>query len=162
MIFNKEKTLASIFLLGLILLFNFPTNAQELSPIRLIQACNKAKNIKDKFKDKIQAPYHMEGNGSKAILCGEPDHEAIIPVSVIGKQRYRIYFHHEGFEGNVFVKISTLNKKIVFTNEDDPSKDLYSFVAPRTEKYFVQFVYTMSKNPDAVGCVSVAVASREF
>jgi hypothetical protein len=120
------------------------------------------KKLREKFKDLIQAPYVMEGCASKAILCGEPGHTAIIPISILGKQRYRIYFQHEGFEKKVSVKISTLNKKVVFSSQDDPTSNMFAFVAPRTEKYFVEFLFEQSSNPDAVGCVSVVVATREF
>jgi hypothetical protein len=39
---------------------------------------------------------------------------------------------------------------------------MYAFTAARTEKYFVEFVYSQSKNPDAVGCVALVLATREF
>ena len=132
------------------------------SPMKLIQTCTKAKKIREKYKAQIQAPYEIEGCASKAILCGEPGHPAIIPLSVLGKQRYRFYFDNEGFEGKVFVRLSTLNKKILFTNEAEPELNMFAFTATRTEKYFVEFFYNQSKNPDAVGCISVVVATREF
>lgn len=135
---------------------------QGPSPMSLIKSCTKAKKIRDKYKKQIQTPYVIEGCASKAILCGEPGHEAVIPVSVLGKQRYRFYFDNEGFDGKVYVKLSTLNKKVLFTNESDPDLNMFAFTATRTEKYFVEFFYSLSKNPDAVGCISVVVATREF
>jgi hypothetical protein len=149
-------------LLPVFLLPDLPGLAQESSPMKLIQNCSKIKRIRDKFKNTIQAPYVIDGCASKAILYGEPGQEAVIPVSVLGKQRYRIYFQTEGFEKPVFVKVCTLNKKVVFSNESDPSVSMFAFTATRTEKYFVEFFYTQSNNPDAVGCASVVIASREF
>ena len=144
------------------LFVHHPGFSQESSPMKLIQNCSKIKRIRDKFKTIIQAPYVIEGCASKAILCGEPGQEAVIPVSVMGKQRYRIYFQTEGFEKQVFVKVSTLNKKLIFTNESDPSVSMFAFTATRTEKYFIEFFYSQSSNPDAVGCASVVIATREF
>jgi hypothetical protein len=83
-------------------------------------------------------------------------------MSIIGKQKYRMYFSNEGFDGKVFVKVQTINKKLIFTNEADPSIDYFVFTPIRTEKYFVEFVYKQSANADAVGCVSVLLATREF
>lgn len=144
----------------------FAQNSASETPVQssmaLIQSCTKAKKIRAKYKSQIQAPYEIEGCASRAILCGEPGHEAVIQVSVLGKQRYRFYFDNEGFEGRVFVRLSTLNKKVLFTNESEPELNMFAFTATRTEKYFVEFVYPQSKNPDAVGCVSVVVATREF
>lgn len=154
------KIASSAFIL--FLLIPAGLDAQVISPMKEIQNCNKTKKIRDKFKAVIQAPYEIDGCASKAILYGEPGHDAIIPVSVLGKQRYRFYFSNEGFDKNVTVRVSTLNKKIVFSNETDPAQNMFAFIAPRTEKYFVEFLFTKGSDPDAVGCVSVVVATREF
>jgi len=154
------KTLAGVFVL--IISATVCINAQQLSPMKQIQNCTKTKKIRDKFKASIKAPYEIDGCASKAILYGEPGQDAIIPVSVLGKQRYRIYFQHEGFEKDVFVRVSTLNKKLIFSNESDPSQNMFAFVAPRTEKYFVEFFFAQGSDPDAVGCVAVVIATREF
>lgn len=154
------KPVILLILAGLFLAH--PGFTQESSPMKLIQNCSKVKRIRDKFKTVIQAPYVIDGCASKAILCGEPGQEAIIPVSVLGKQRYRIYFQTEGFEKDVFVRVSTLNKKLIFTNQNDPTLSMFAFTATRTEKYFIEFIYTQSSNPDAVGCATVVVATREF
>ena len=151
-----------IRLLTLLLLCTFQMlPAQVISPKKMMERCNKVKGLRDEFKKKILPPYLIEGCASKAILCGEPN-QAVIPISVFGKQRYRLYFRDEGFEGKVFVRVMTLNKKEVFSNESDSTQTMYAFTPPRTDKYFVEFIYKQSTNPDAVGCVSVVLATREF
>lgn len=135
--------------------------AQVVSPRKLMENCNKTKNLREKFKSIVLSPYVIEGCASKAVLCGEPS-QAVIPISVLGKQRYRMYFKDEGFEGKVFVRVLTLNKKEIFNNEADTTINMYAFTPPRSDKYFVEYVYKQSKNPDAVGCVSLVLASRDF
>jgi|GEM_PF-1107660 hypothetical protein len=136
--------------------------AQVISPKKIMERCNKTKGLRDQYKKFVLPPYVIEGCASKAILCGEPNQDAVIPISVLGKQRYRMYFRDEGFEGKVFVRVVTLNKKEVFNNETDSTQTMFAFTAPRTDKYFVEFNYKQSANPDAVGCVSVVLATREF
>ena len=139
----------------------FLITGQNLSPKKQIENCQKTKKLLDRYKKIVQIPYVIEGCASKPILCGE-NGEAIIPMSIIGKQKYRMFFSNDGFDGKVFVKVQTINKKLIFTNEADPTVDYFAFTPIRTEKYFVEFVYKQSANPDAVGCVSVLLATREF
>ena len=136
--------------------------AQVISPKKIMEKCNKTKGLRDQYKKIVLPPYVIEGCASKAILCGEPNQDAVIPISVLGKQRYRLYFRDEGFEGKVFVRVVTLNKKEIFNNGTDSTQTMFAFTAPRTDKYFVEFNYKQSANPDAVGCVSVVLATREF
>jgi hypothetical protein len=153
-----QKKFCTFLLLGLFQVLP----AQVISPKKLMERCNKIKGLREQFKKFVLPPYVIEGCASKAILCGEPNQEAVIPISVLGKQRYRIYFRDEGFDGKVYVRIMTLNKKEIFSNETDSTQTMYAFTAPRTDKYFVEFKYKQSSNPDAVGCVSVVLATREF
>ena len=152
---------SKILALSIFLVPAFLITGQNLSPKKQIENCQKTKSILDRYKKIVQEPYVIEGCASKAILCGE-NGEGIIPMSIIGKQKYRMYFSNAGFDGKVFVKVQTINKKLIFTNEADPSIDYFAFTPIRTEKYFVEFVYKQSANPDAVGCVSVLLATREF
>lgn len=147
----------------IMLLFLFQTiPAQVVSPKKRMENCNKIKGLRQQYKSIVLPPYLIEGCASKAVLCGEPNQEAVIPISVLGKQRYRLYFKDEGFDGKVFVRILTLNKKEIFNNQSDTTQNMYAFTAPRTDKYFIEFNYKQSTNPDAVGCVSVILATREF
>ena len=153
---------AGFFLLFLATITDMPLHGQQPSPRKQMENCSKMKSLREKYKSVIQSPYVLEGCASRPVLCGEPGQQAIIPLSVLGKQHYRLYFDSEGFEGKVFVRVLTLNKKLIFSNENDPASTMFAFTATRTEKYFVEFNYVQSTNPDAVGCVSTVLATREF
>jgi hypothetical protein len=159
-----KKIRPAIYLLsGAFILFCLfqQLKAQVISPKKRMENCNKIKGLRDQYKSIVLPPYVIEGCASKAILCGEPS-QAVIPISVLGKQRYRLYFKDEGFDGKVYVRVLTLNKKEIFNNQADTTQNMFAFTAPRTDKYFVEYVYKQSTNPDAVGCVSVVLATREF
>lgn len=118
----------------------------------------KLKDIKAQYLEKIK-PYEFEGVSAGVIFAGEA---TTISVSVFRNQKYRLFFHSEGFDGPVTVKVMTRNRFVLFTNKDDPSLDRYTFIPKKTEDYFVEFNTPSSANEDARGCVAVILCSRGF
>ena len=118
----------------------------------------KLRDLKSAYIDKIK-PYEFEGISAGVIFAGE---STTISVSVFRNQKYRLFFHSEGFDGPVSVKVMTRNRFVLFTNKDDPSLDRYTFVPKKTEDYFVEFSTPASSNEDARGCVAVILCSRGY
>jgi hypothetical protein len=118
----------------------------------------KLKELKSIYLDKIK-PYEFEGISAGIIFSGE---STTISVSVFRNQKYRLFFHSEGFDGPVSVKVMTRNRFVLFTNKDDPSLDRYTFVPKKSEDYFVEFTTPTSANEDARGCVAVILSSRGY
>jgi hypothetical protein len=118
----------------------------------------KLKELKSAYLEKIK-PYEFEGISAGVIFAGEA---TTISVSVFRNQKYRLFFHSEGFDGPVSVKVMTRNRFVLFTNKDDPSLDRYTFVPKKSEDYFVEFNTTTSANEDARGCVAVILCSRGY
>jgi hypothetical protein len=128
-----------------------------LSADRTFAQC-KLRDLKSAYIDKIK-PYEFEGISAGVIFAGEA---TTISVSVFRNQKYRLFFHSEGFDGPVTVKVMTRNRFVLFTNKDDPSLDRYTFVPKKTEDYFVEFMTPASSNEDARGCVAVVLCSRGY
>jgi len=122
------------------------------------QAQCKLKDLKKEYLDKIK-PYEFEGISAGVIFAGE---STTISVSVFRNQKYRLFFHSEGFDGPVSVKVMTRNRFVLFTNKDDPSLDRYTFTPKKSEDYFVEFTTPSSANEDARGCVAVVLCSRGY
>jgi len=122
------------------------------------QAQCKLKDLKAEYLDKIK-PYEFEGISAGVIFAGE---STTISVSVFRNQKYRLFFHSEGFDGPVSVKVMTRNRFVLFTNKDDPSLDRYTFIPKKSEDYFVEFTTPGSANEDARGCVAVVLCSRGY
>ena len=122
------------------------------------QAQCKLKDLKAEYLDKIK-PYEFEGISAGVIFAGE---STTISVSVFRNQKYRLFFHSEGFDGPVSVKVMTRNRFVLFTNKDDPSLDRYTFIPKKSEDYFVEFSTPNSANEDARGCVAVVLCSRGY
>lgn len=122
------------------------------------QAQCKLKDLKAEYLDKIK-PYEFEGISAGVIFAGE---STTISVSVFRNQKYRLFFHSEGFDGPVSVKVMTRNRFVLFTNKDDPSLDRYTFIPKKSEDYFVEFSTPSSANEDARGCVAVVLCSRGY
>jgi hypothetical protein len=118
----------------------------------------KLKELKSAYLEKIK-PYEFEGISAGVIFAGEA---TTISVSVFRNQKYRLFFHSEGFDGPVSVKVMTRNRFVLFTNKDDPSLDRYTFVPKKSEDYFVEFNTPTSANEDARGCVAVILCSRGY
>jgi hypothetical protein len=118
----------------------------------------KLKELKSAYLEKIK-PYEFEGISAGIIFAGEA---TTISVSVFRNQKYRLFFHSEGFDGPVSVKVMTRNRFVLFTNKDDPSLDRYTFVPKKSEDYFVEFNTPTSANEDARGCVAVILCSRGY
>jgi hypothetical protein len=118
----------------------------------------KLKDLKKDYLEKIR-PYEFEGISAGVIFAGE---STTISVSVFRNQKYRLFFHSEGFDGPVSVKVMTRNRFILFTNKDDPTLDKYTFIPKKTEDYFVEFTTPSSANEDARGCVAVILCSRGY
>lgn len=127
------------------------------SPVFSQSLC-KLRDLKSAYMEKIK-PYEFEGISAGVILAGE---STTISVSVFRNQKYRLFFHSEGFDGPVTVKVMTRNRFVLFTNKDDPSLDRYTFQPKKTEDYFVEFTTPASSNEDARGCVAVVLCSRGF
>ena len=123
-----------------------------------VQAQCKLKDLKAEYLEKIK-PYEFEGISAGVIFAGE---STTISVSVFRNQKYRLFFHSEGFDGPVSVKVMTRNRFVLFTNKDDPSLDRYTFIPKKTEDYFVEFTTPSSANEDARGCVAVVLCSRGY
>jgi hypothetical protein len=123
-----------------------------------VQAQCKLKDLKAEYLDKIK-PYEFEGISAGVIFAGE---STTISVSVFRNQKYRLFFHSEGFDGPVSVKVMTRNRFVLFTNKDDPSLDRYTFIPKKSEDYFVEFTTPSSANEDARGCVAVVLCSRGY
>lgn len=118
----------------------------------------KLRDLKAAYIEKIK-PYEFEGISAGVIFAGE---STTISVSVFRNQKYRLFFHAEGFDGPVTVKVMTRNRFVLFTNKDDPSLDRYTFVPKKTEDYFVEFSTPTSSNEDARGCVAAILCSRGY
>jgi len=118
----------------------------------------KLKDLKSQYLEKIE-PYVFEGLSAGIIFAGESN---TISVSVFRNQKYRLFFHSEGFDGPVSVKVMTRNRFVLFTNKDDPSLDRYTFVPKKTEDYFVEFSTPTSADEDSRGCVAVILSSRGY
>lgn len=118
----------------------------------------KLKDLKGEYLDKIK-PYEFEGISAGVIFAGE---STTISVSVFRNQKYRLFFHSEGFDGPVTVKVMTRNRFVLFTNKDDVTLDRYTFTPKKTEDYFVEFTTPSSSNEDARGCVAVILCSRGY
>lgn len=118
----------------------------------------KLKELKSEYLEKIK-PYEFEGISAGIIFSGE---STTISVSVFRNQKYRLFFHSEGFDGPVSVKVMTRNRFVLFTNKDDPSLDRYTFIPKKSEDYFVEFTTPSSANEDARGCVAVVLCSRGY
>lgn len=118
----------------------------------------KLKELKSAYLEKIK-PYEFEGISAGIIFAGEA---TTISVSVFRNQKYRLFFHSEGFDGPVSVKVMTRNRFVLFTNKDDPTLDRYTFVPKKSEDYFVEFNTPTSANEDARGCVAVILCSRGY
>lgn len=139
----------SIFILALFLIFSGTDQASG--------QC-KLKELKKAYLEKIK-PYEFEGISAGLIFAGE---STTISVSVFRNQKYRLFFHSEGFDGPVTVKVMTLNRYVLFTNKDDPSLDRYTFMPKKTEDYYVEFTTPASANEDARGCVAVVLCTRGY
>lgn len=118
----------------------------------------KLRDLKSEYLEKIK-PYEFEGISAGVIFAGE---STTISVSVFRNQKYRLFFHSEGFDGPVTVKVMTRNRFVLFTNKDDPGLDRYTFIPKKTEDYFVEFTTPTSSNEDARGCVAVVLCSRGY
>ena len=123
-----------------------------------VQAQCKLKDLKAEYLEKMK-PYEFEGISGGVIFAGE---STVISVSVFRNQKYRLFFHSEGFDGPVSVKVMTRNRFVLFTNKDDPSLDRYTFIPKKSEDYFVEFSTPSSANEDARGCVAVILCSRGY
>lgn len=141
-----KRILATIFFLALL-----SVGSESLAQCKL-------RDLKSEYLDKIK-PYEFEGISAGVIFAGEA---TTISVSVFRNQKYRLFFHSEGFDGPVTVKVMTRNRFVLFTNKDDPSLDRYTFIPKKTEDYFVEFNTPSSSNEDARGCVAVVLCSRGY
>lgn len=126
--------------------------------VQFAEAQCKLKDLKGEYLEKIK-PYEFEGISAGVIFAGE---STTISVSVFRNQKYRLFFHSEGFDGPVTVKVMTRNRFVVFTNKDDVTLDRYTFTPKKTEDYFVEFTTPNSANEDARGCVAVILCSRGY
>lgn len=120
--------------------------------------CKSLKSLKSEFMVLVK-PYDFEGISGGILSSGKT---RSISVSVFSKVKYRLNFRTEGFEAPVTIRVVSINRQVLWTNEKDPGNLLYEFIPQKSDRYFVEFTAPESSNDDARGCVSVVLSSRPY
>jgi hypothetical protein len=120
--------------------------------------CKSLKNQKAEFMEIIK-PYDFEGISGGIIGSGKTKN---LSISVFAKVKYRLHFRSEGFDAPVIIKVVTVNRQVLWSNEKDPGNRMFEFTPQKADKYFVEFTAPVSSDDDARGCVSVALSSRPY
>jgi hypothetical protein len=120
--------------------------------------CKSLKEQKDEFI-RIVKPYDFEGISGGTLAAGKT---RSISVSVFSKVKYRLHFRADGFDSPVIIKVLTVNRQQLWSNEKDPGNLSYEFIPQKSDKYFVEFSAPGSNYDDARGCVAVVLSSRPY
>lgn len=128
------------------------------TPLICSAQCKSLKEQKSEFV-KLVKPYDFEGISGGILNAGKTRN---ISVSVFSKVKYRLHFRTEGFDSPVIIRVMTLNRQLLWSNEKDPGNVLYEFIPSKSDKYFVEFSAPGSAYDDVRGCVSVVLSSRPY
>lgn len=120
--------------------------------------CKSLKSMKDEFMDLVK-PYDYEGISGGIINAGKTKS---ISISVFSKVKYRLHFRTEGYDSPVIIRVVTVNRQLLWSNEKDPANLMYEFIPSKSDKYFVEFSAPGSSYDDARGCVAVVLSSRPY
>ena len=120
--------------------------------------CKSLKNMKEEFRNVIK-PYDFEGISAGILNAGKT---RSISVSVFSRVKYRLNFRTEGFDSPVIIKVVTVNRQVLWSNEKDTEASVFEFIPHKTDKYFVEFSAPGSSDEDARGCVAVVLSSRPY
>ena len=120
--------------------------------------CKSLREQKDEYI-RIVKPYDFEGISGGKLAAGKT---RSISVSVFSKVKYRLYFRADGFDSPVIIRVLTVNRQLLWSNEKDPGLMMYEFIPHKSDKYFVEFSAPGSSFDDARGCVAVVLSSRPY
>lgn len=120
--------------------------------------CKSLKTLKAEFMDIIR-PYDFEGISGGTLMAGKT---RSISITVFSKVKYRLNFRTDGFDAPAIIRVLSINRQILWTNEKDPGNLLYEFIPQKSDRYFVEFSAPESSNDDSRGCVTVVLSSRPY
>lgn len=120
--------------------------------------CKSLKTLKAEFMEIIR-PYDIEGISGGTLMAGKT---RSISISVFSKVKYRLNFRTDGFDTPAIIRVVSINRQILWTNEKDPGNLLYEFIPQKSDRYFVEFSAPESSNDDSRGCVTVVLSSRPY
>jgi len=120
--------------------------------------CKSLKTLKAEFMEIIR-PYDFEGISGGTLMAGKT---RSISITVFSKVKYRLNFRTDGFDAPAIIRVLSINRQILWTNEKDPGNLLYEFIPQKSDRYFVEFSAPESSNDDSRGCVTVVLSSRPY
>jgi hypothetical protein len=130
----------------------------SLSAGKVAAQCKSLKTLKAELSGSIR-PYDFEGISAGVLSSGK---SGSITISVFSKVKYRLLFNTDGFDAPVLIKVVSLNRQVLWTNEKDPEATIFDFVPTKAEKYFVEFSAPAGSGKDGKGCISVLLGSRSY
>lgn len=132
---------------ALVIGYSFTANAQ----------CDD-KETRKKVKAGLQE-YVFETASSKQFNAfREPRKVIDATFSVYSDEQYRIINLCSGFNQKVVFSIYDSKKKLIYTNDKDPSEKSFDFKALETGDYTIRFNFSEESTP--TGCVSFAVGYK--
>jgi hypothetical protein len=130
----------------------------SLSAGKVAAQCKSLKTLKAELSGSIR-PYDFEGISAGVLGAGK---SGSITISVFSKVKYRLRFSTEGFDAPVLIKVVSLNRQVLWTNEKEPESSIFDFVPQKTEKYFVEFSAPAGSGKEGKGCIAVVLGSRSY
>ena len=117
-----------------------------------------AKKFRKQCKDGLGA-YIFETASSKGFNeFAEPRKMIDAAFSVYAQESYRVLNLCDGFSAPVEFHVYDSERRELFNNSSDLSKNKYDFTADKTGDYVIRFKFSENSNPSA--CVSFAIGYK--